>query len=202
MRFSWGSYTYRYVFTLPTVSFSAPGIYELKLEAFDGEYYSSDTTTVKVLEPAASLTLEKSTRVKARILGEDGVWSALNEATYGMGPVAESLRISEIHYHPDGDPNSEFIEVVNAGTESINISWAAFTEGIHFEFPDIDLAPGQYSVVVRNQAAFEQRYGTTIPVAGEFTGNLDNLGERDRPLRRNRHSNPLLQVLRRMVSHD
>jgi hypothetical protein len=176
--YSWGPYTYRYVLTWPTVSFSEAGIYELKLEAFDGEFYSSDTTVVKVLEPAASLTLTKSTRVKARILGEDGVWSALNEATYGMGPVAESLRISEIHYHPDGDPNSEFIEVVNAGNQSINISWAAFTEGIHFEFPDIDLAPGQYSVVVRNRAAFENRYGTTIPVAGEYSGNLDNSGEK------------------------
>lgn len=176
--FPWDPYPYRFVFTLPTVEFSAPGLYELKLEAFDGEYRSSDTVIVRVLEPAASLTLDKSTRVKARILSENGQWSALNEATYGVGPVAESLRISEIHYHPDGDPNSEFIEVVNAGTEAVNISWAAFTEGIRFEFPDIDLAPGKYSVVVRNRSAFEKRYGVTIPVAGEFVGSLENAGER------------------------
>ena len=176
--YSWGPYSYRTILTFPTMSFSAPGVYEIQLEAFDGEYYSSDTAIVKVLEPVASLTLDKSTRIKSRILSEYGEWSALNEATYGVGPVAESLRISEIHYHPDGDPNSEFIEVVNVGTEPINISWAAFTEGIRFEFPDIDLPPGKYSVVVRNQAAFENRYGKTIPVAGQYQGNLENAGER------------------------
>jgi hypothetical protein len=40
------------------------------------------------------------------------------------------------------------------------------------------MAPGGYGVVVRNKAAFELRYGSGLPVLGEFTGALDNNGER------------------------
>ena len=40
------------------------------------------------------------------------------------------------------------------------------------------LAPGQRVLVVKNRAAFESRYGTGLPIAGEYTGNLDNAGER------------------------
>ncbi|MHC4657515.1 MAG: chitobiase/beta-hexosaminidase C-terminal domain-containing protein, partial [Planctomycetota bacterium] len=57
------------------------------------------------------ITLNKSTRVKARVL--DGItWSALNEAIFAVDPVVENLRITEIMYHPlftgnINDPNKE-----------------------------------------------------------------------------------------------
>jgi len=40
------------------------------------------------------------------------------------------------------------------------------------------LNPGESIVMVHNLAAFVSRYGTGIRVAGEFTGSLDNAGER------------------------
>lgn len=40
------------------------------------------------------------------------------------------------------------------------------------------LAPGASVVVVHNRAAFESRYGTGLPVAGEFSGSLANEGDR------------------------
>jgi hypothetical protein len=40
------------------------------------------------------------------------------------------------------------------------------------------LNPGESIVVVHNQAAFISRYGTGIRIAGEFSGSLDNAGER------------------------
>jgi hypothetical protein len=40
------------------------------------------------------------------------------------------------------------------------------------------LNPGESIVVVHNLAAFVSRYGTGIRVAGEFSGSLDNAGER------------------------
>ena len=43
------------------------------------------------------LTLDGSATVRARTL-HDGQWSALSEAVFAVGPVAESLRISEIMY--------------------------------------------------------------------------------------------------------
>ena len=162
----------------PNAIFSMAGIYTLRLEAFDGEKTGHDTLQVRVTEPVASIELTKSTRIKARTLGEDGTWSALNEATYGVGPVAESLRISEIHFHPRTDPNLEFIEVCNVGAETINVHWAAFTEGIRFAFPDLELEPGGYAVVVRHPDRFRTVYGDDVPVAGVFDGRLDNAGER------------------------
>ncbi|MHC4497728.1 MAG: FN3 associated domain-containing protein, partial [Planctomycetota bacterium] len=77
------------------------------------------------------VTLNKSTNVKARVL--DGTWSALNEAIFAIGPVADNLRITEMMYHPqdtgdpNNDPNAEFIELKNIGPETINLSLARFT---------------------------------------------------------------------------
>ena len=63
------------------------------------------------------LNLSKSTNLKARVL--DGTtWSALNEAVYGVGPVAEDLRITEILYHPKntGDPDDQTPNSSNSKT--------------------------------------------------------------------------------------
>ena len=45
---------------------------------------------------------------------------------------------------------------------------------------DIDLAAGQYVVVVKDQQAFAAQYGTDINIAGQYSGSLDNSGERIR----------------------
>jgi len=82
-----------------------------------------------------SITLTKSTHVKARALS-GSTWSALNEATFAVGPIADNLRITEMMYHPQDtnnpdDPNAEFIELKNIGLETtINLSLVRFTEGI------------------------------------------------------------------------
>ncbi|MBN1844101.1 MAG: CotH kinase family protein, partial [Sedimentisphaerales bacterium] len=59
------------------------------------------------VEYAGPVALTHSVVVKARVLNNVTQWSALNEAVYAVGPVAESLRITEIMYHPAGDPNAE-----------------------------------------------------------------------------------------------
>lgn len=128
-------------------------------------------------------TLNKSTHVRARAL--DGKWSALNEAIFAVGPIAENLRITEIMYHPQttgdpNDPNEEFIELMNIGTQTLNLNLVKFTEGIRFTFPPVDLLAGQFIVVVRNINAFEAQYGRGINVTGQYDGNLDNAGERIR----------------------
>ncbi|MBW8017276.1 MAG: hypothetical protein FVQ82_13920 [Planctomycetes bacterium] len=120
--------------------------------------------------------LTKSSTVKARVL-DGSEWSALTDAIFAVGPIADDLRISEIMYHPQ-DPNEEFIEVVNTGPGIINLNLVKFTRGIDFTFGDIDLAAGQRTVAVRNIAAFEAQYGTSLNVAGQYDGSLDNSGER------------------------
>lgn len=123
------------------------------------------------------ISLPESTRIRARTL-EGGTWSALNEAIFAVGPVAENLRISEIMYHPADDPNSEFIELTNVGTESINLNLVRFTDGIEYTFDSFELSDGGYCLLVRDRVAFEARYGVDLPVVGQYEGSLNNAGER------------------------
>ena len=123
-----------------------------------------------------SITLNASAPVKARTLS-GATWSALNAAVYSVGPVAESLRISEIMYHPE-DPNAEYIELTNIGAETINLNLVAFTNGIDFTFPSLELAPGDYTLVVADLTAFEAQYGQGLYIAGQYAGSLNNAGER------------------------
>ncbi|MHC4208041.1 MAG: lamin tail domain-containing protein, partial [Planctomycetota bacterium] len=94
-----------------------------------------------------------------------------------MGPVAENLRITEIMYNPI-DPNEEFIELMNIGAETINLNLVNFTNGIDFTFGGIELVAGEHVVVVRNNNVFNARYGTNVNILGEYSGKLNNAGER------------------------
>ncbi|MEN6423836.1 MAG: CotH kinase family protein [Phycisphaerales bacterium] len=131
---------------------------------------------------AGPVPLTGSTRIVARSLYA-GRWSALNDAVFAVGPVAENLRISEIMYHPadtgdPNDPNTEFIELTNIGAEALNLNKVRFIDGVEFTFPSFDLPPAGYCLVVKDLAAFENRYGPGLPVAGQYTGSLSNAGER------------------------
>lgn len=121
------------------------------------------------------ILLTQSQHIKSRVF--DGQWSALNEAVYAAGPVAENLRITEVMYHPQ-DPDAEFMELTNVGAETINIHHVAFTLGVRFTCPSTDLPPQASVVVVRDTATFAALYGADIPMIGQYEGNLDNAGER------------------------
>ena len=142
-------------------------------------------------EYTGPIDLPVTTTVKARVMG-GGDWSALTSAQF---VVVSPLRITEMHYHP-ADPTAgevaalpplpvpdaddfEFIEVLNTGSSAVDLDGFAFTDGIDFSFPAVSLDPGAYAVVVQNQASFEARYGTGLPVVGEYMpDNLSNGGER------------------------
>jgi hypothetical protein len=124
----------------------------------------------------APIPLTESTQVKARLLAGT-TWSALTEATFAVGPVQQSLRISEIMYHPV-DPNAEYVELTNISTEPINLNLVRFSDGVDFTFANTLLAPGDFCLVVRDRAAFDALYGPDLPVAGEYTGSLNDAGER------------------------
>ena len=56
-----------------------------------------------------------------------------------------------------------------------------FVDGVEFDFTGSEvtrLAPGEYLLLVQNRAAFEFRYGTGLPIAGEYAGRFSNAGER------------------------
>jgi hypothetical protein len=124
-----------------------------------------------------------SVRIKARVLN-GSEWSALSDAVFAFEqPIMDNLRITEIMYNPQdmnnpNDPNTEFIELKNVGIEILNLSLIRFTNGIDFTFPNLDLAPGEYILVVRDLNAFTAKYPSALNIAGQYSGNLNNGGER------------------------
>ncbi len=195
----------------PYISYLNAGNNILAIHALNSSNTSSDFLISAVLEAGLStngdnnhpgdispnavkytgrpITLNISTRIKARVLvGSNPYsrWSGLANASFGITPVAENLRITEIMYHPldSSGLNSaceEFIELKNIGPEILNLNLVRFTNGIDFTFGDLELAHGEYVLVVRNRPAFDARYpGYSGAIAGVYTGRLDNAGERIR----------------------
>ncbi|MES2469175.1 MAG: lamin tail domain-containing protein [Verrucomicrobiota bacterium] len=100
-------------------------------------------------------------------------------------PAQQSLRVTEIMYDPPAGGafaagEYEYLELSNTGATPLTISGANFTEGISFTFGTLILAPGQRVLLVKNEAAFQSRYGNGLTIAGSYTGSLDNSGERIR----------------------
>jgi hypothetical protein len=77
------------------------------------------------------------------------------------------------------DEDFEFIEIKNTALADLDLTSVGFTSGVNFEFsPGTRLAAGSYGLVVKNQAAFEKRYGKGINILGNYgDGNLKNAGE-------------------------
>lgn len=157
-------------------------------------YYTTDGTDPR--QPGGEINnsnvyskpilLDKTTLIKSRTF-KNGSWSALNEAVFTVGLIKESLRITEIMYHPEqsstGDYNRddfEFIEFKNISrNRPINLSMIHFTEGIDYTFPSYELLPGEYAVLVKNKDAYLSRYpGSDITkILGPYSGSLNNAGE-------------------------
>ncbi len=151
----------------------------ISVELVGGELSQGSVAPTAILY-AGPIPLKQGTHIKARTF--NGKWSALNEAVFSPASVAQSLRISEIMYHPldtgnSNDPNTEFIELTNIANQSINLNLVRFTEGIDYTFPGFELPAGGYCLVVKDLPAFQAKYGSNLPVVGEYAGSLDNGGE-------------------------
>src|SRR5207244_13573235 len=91
---------------------------------------------------------------------------------HAQSPQATSAYLTE---------DFEFIELKNIGTAPLDLSGVHFTKGIVFSFTGsavTRLGPGEDVLAVKNLAAFTSRYGGLPNIAGEFSGSLDNAGER------------------------
>lgn len=146
--------------------------------------------------PPTPVSLAVSCTVKARVRNGTN-WSALNEAYFSVGTTpaaAGNLVISKIHYRPSSPTpdeinagfedrsDFEFIEVMNIGNNNVDLSGISFSAGLDVSLlPDgvRELAPGGRALFVAKIEAFEFRYGSSLPVAGEFMlgSNLHNDGE-------------------------
>ncbi|MBN1671729.1 MAG: lamin tail domain-containing protein [Kiritimatiellae bacterium] len=135
-----------------------------------------------------TVTLSRTTHVKARVRRTATSWSAVNEATFTVAFAANGMRVTELMYNPlDNDPleptwtgdDFEFIELKNVGTEPIDLS-GFFFEGIDYTFAGGTVVPTNgFVVLARNPDAFTNRYPTVTP-DGQFGGGLSNGGEKIR----------------------
>jgi hypothetical protein len=160
-------------------------------------YYTTDGSDPRLpngsISPTATLytgpfTVSATARVMARAR-LNNAWGGLASELYDFG--TNRLRVTEIMYNPAPAAGSaylpgefEYIELMNTGTQPMNLSGSRFTNGIDFTFGNYTLNAGARVLVVRNQAAFESRYGAGKPIAGTYTGALSDGGERVRLLGR------------------
>jgi hypothetical protein len=113
-------------------------------------------------------------------------------STVSARPLHDFLRIEELMYHP-ADPSAaelavgytdsdefEFLEFVNTSASvTLDLSGVELA-GVTFDFANAtttSLAPGGRLLLVRSADAFELRYGAGKPIAGQYSGRLDNAGE-------------------------
>lgn len=154
-------------------------------------YYTLDGSDPRLIgggvSPSARIysgpvTLAESVTAKSRAR-TGTTWSALNEADFTLVRTFKELLVTEIMYNPpafneiDGD-QMEFIELKNVGTETLDLSGVRFTNGVLFTYPNgKTLAPGEFSVLAKNAAAFALRH-PGVAVDGVYTNQLANGGER------------------------
>src|SRR6185369_9468150 len=170
-----------------------PKGFNVSLDANAGSiYYTLDGSDPRLpggaVSPKAALyggpiSLSEDGRLVAR--AKNGTkWSGPTAATFLV--KSPSLIISELMYHPAPRPDDgrfaaedfEYIEFENAGTNALSLNGFAITEGVQFQFPNYRLQPGERVLVVKDRLAFELRYPNVSGVIGEYTGRLDNDGER------------------------
>jgi hypothetical protein len=151
-------------------------------------YYTTDGSDPRVMftsavAPSAStytgpLTLNQSVVVKARSRN-DSTWSALTEARFDVALLGVPIRITEINYNPPDGNAYEFLELLNAGSATIDLSGMHF-DGLTFQFSQGTLlAPGATVVLISDTDtnAFLVRH-PAVSIGGIFSGQLANGGER------------------------
>ena len=135
------------------------------------------------IEYTGPITLDHSLQVNARVF--DGTeWSPLTQASFATGTP---LRVSEIYYNPPGAAETtEFIELVNIGSEPVDLLGVHFADGIGYEFlagdSILSLDPGQYIAIAKDpsalRAAFPDLPADVLIADRGFIGQLNNGGER------------------------
>jgi len=148
---------------------------------------SGGTEASGTVEYSTPLAFTRTTHVTARVRKNDATWSAVHTATYNYTAHYPLIRITELHYNPLGGRDFEFVEIQNVSdSTTVGLSEIRFDKGLDYTFaPGTELGPRKFAVLVRNEAAFTNRYPTVassseVQLFGVYAGTLDNGGERVR----------------------
>jgi hypothetical protein len=169
-----GIVAYRYRVNAGPYTAEVPTSFPLQLTSLaDGTYtvYVIGKNYADVWQDQATPTASKT-------------WQVIPAGTQGQ------LRVTELMYNPlppstqeiladfqDKD-DFEFVELRNTGGQDLDLTSVTLSGGVSFAFAQHTvLGPGEYLLLVKNLAAFQARYGTALPVAGEYSGSLKNSGE-------------------------
>ena len=89
----------------------------------------------------------------------------------------DKLVINEIMYHP-AIPDAGFVEIFNTSlSQAFDVS-GFLLKGVDFAFAQgATIAPQGFLVVAKNNRVFADTYGSEIPLAGQYQGQLKNGGE-------------------------
>jgi hypothetical protein len=175
------------------LSMTGPGTVVYTLDGTDPRQILTGTAQGMVY--SGPVPLINGVVVKARSMTSPTNWSALNEAVY-VSDIPNTLRISEVMYNPrlpiGAETNNgatrvdfEFIEIQNTGATEIGLAGIELkghlSNGVSFDFTggNVTSVPAMgHMLVVNNIAAFAERYDMTgLPIAGEFSGSLDDGGD-------------------------
>jgi hypothetical protein len=110
------------------------------------------------------------------------------------------LVINEIMYNP-ASPDAEFVEIHNRSTTTAFDLSNYRLNGVGFNFPEgTIIPPNGFLLAVENLAAFNTTYGAGLPIAGVYSGKLDNGGETLKLIQRG--ATPALDLLIDEVTYD
>jgi hypothetical protein len=167
-------------FALTITHTNGAGTIYFTTDGTDPRVYGSGAVAASAQAFALPVAINAPTVVRARVLNGSS-WSALVEAVFYPPQDFSKLALTELMYNPpvvgaiDGD-EFEFIELKNAGTNTLNLSGLNFS-GLAFTFTNgTTLAPGEFIVLVRNALTFAFKY-PDVTIHGTYTGGLNNSGE-------------------------
>jgi hypothetical protein len=172
----------------------ARGKYEIDA-VWESEEIAPYSRTITL--PVGAAQAGRTYRVRCQMKDNTGRWSHWSDPIqFEAGEplsaeMLDELRITELMYNPANadtaggelatdNENFEFVELKNIGPETIDLNQVRFTNGIDFTFDEYELGAGEYVLVVQDLNAFETRYGPMFNIAGQYSGRLDNGGEKIR----------------------
>lgn len=168
-------------FSLTMSHSNASGVIFFTTDGADPREYGTAAIAPNARRYSSAVTLNSATRIRARVYNT-GQWSALVEADFSTPQNLNDLALTEIMYNPPAfdsiaGNDLEFLELKNVGTNTLDLSGLAFTEGITFAFTNgTTLAPGAFFVLGSKASGFNAKYpGVTLN--GDYSGQLDNSGE-------------------------
>lgn len=85
--------------------------------------------------------------------------------------VRAEIVINEIHHRPPKDDRTEFVELYNSGTETVELSGWKFVAGINYTFaPGTLFKSDAYMVLARDTNQFQRKFG--FAAGGQYQGKL------------------------------